>query len=82
MNLNVFNATGAMHEKYDVSTPGGLTGRGEYKAHVRFGWSSRVLLDFVDKCWPSTESTVHCGRLWGSDMESLGVLADILDKYF
>eukprot|EP00878_Enallax_costatus_P016595 GHUV01017413.1.p1 GENE.GHUV01017413.1~~GHUV01017413.1.p1 ORF type:complete len:351 (+),score=99.53 GHUV01017413.1:657-1709(+) len=50
VNLNVFNATGAMHEKYDVSAPGGLIGGGgEYKPQVGFGWSNGVLLDFLNK---------------------------------
>lgn len=50
VNLNVFNKTGAMHEKYDVSTPGGLIGGGgEYKPQIGFGWSNGVLLDFLSR---------------------------------
>ncbi|KAF6257659.1 trehalase-domain-containing protein [Scenedesmus sp. NREL 46B-D3] len=50
MNMRVFNSTGAMHEKYDVSTPSGLVGRGgEYAPQVGFGWSNGVALAFLAK---------------------------------
>jgi alpha,alpha-trehalase len=50
MNMGVFNSTGHMHEKYDVSKPSGLVGRGgEYAPQVGFGWSNGVALDFLAK---------------------------------
>jgi alpha,alpha-trehalase len=50
MNARVFNSTGHMHEKYDVSHPSGLVGRGgEYAPQVGFGWSNGVVLDFLSK---------------------------------
>jgi alpha,alpha-trehalase len=50
VNYNVFTATGAMHEKYDVSVPGGVIGGGgEYKPQIGFGWSNGVLLDLLNK---------------------------------
>ncbi|WIA44588.1 hypothetical protein OEZ86_007311 [Tetradesmus obliquus] len=50
MNMRVFNNTGHMHEKYDVSHASGLVGRGgEYAPQVGFGWSNGVALDFLSK---------------------------------
>jgi alpha,alpha-trehalase len=41
-------ATGAMHEKYDVSVGGGGVGcGGEYAPQVGFGWSNGVALDLL-----------------------------------
>ena len=46
--MRVYNATGAMHEKYDVTTPAGaIGGGGEYAPQVGFGWSNGVALDFL-----------------------------------
>jgi neutral trehalase len=37
-----------MHEKYDVSQPGGgVGGGGEYAPQVGFGWSNGVALDLL-----------------------------------
>lgn len=48
VNMRVYNATGAMHEKYDVTTPAGkIGGGGEYAPQVGFGWSNGVALDFL-----------------------------------
>ena len=48
VNMRVYNATGSMHEKYDVTTPAGaIGGGGEYAPQVGFGWSNGVALDFL-----------------------------------
>lgn len=48
MNMAVFNATGYMHEKYNVTSPtGAIGGGGEYRPQVGFGWSNGVVADLL-----------------------------------
>lgn len=49
MNQRVYNATGYMIEKYDVSQPSGMAGGGgEYATQIGFGWSNGVVLDLLN----------------------------------
>lgn len=49
MCMAQYEATGHMHEKYDVSAADGGVGRGgEYAPQVGFGWSNGVVLAFME----------------------------------
>jgi len=46
--MRVYNATGSMHEKYDITSQGGgIGGGGEYAPQVGFGWSNGVAVDLL-----------------------------------
>lgn len=46
-NLAAWNATGHMHEKYNMLEPGKVGGGGEYAPQLGFGWTNGVVLDFL-----------------------------------
>lgn len=47
-NVNVFNATGKLMEKYNVVDPNIKAGGGEYPLQDGFGWTNGVLLNLLD----------------------------------
>lgn len=49
LNENVYNSTGKMMEKYDVSGSAGLAGGGEYPNQDGFGWTNGVYLKFTQE---------------------------------
>lgn len=52
-SLAAYLTTGAMHEKYDVRTVGGVGGGGEYKPQIGFGWTNGAVLSLLDIFgWP------------------------------
>ena len=48
-NIEVYESTGALVEKYDVEQPGVLAGGGEYEVQDGFGWTNAVLLRLMDE---------------------------------
>jgi alpha,alpha-trehalase len=52
-NLGVFNETGKLMEKYNVVDTNVKAGGGEYPLQDGFGWTNGVLLDLIDKYYPS-----------------------------
>ncbi len=48
-NLTIYQATGALVEKYNVEQPGVLAGGGEYEVQDGFGWTNGVLLCLMDE---------------------------------
>jgi alpha,alpha-trehalase len=48
-NLRVFREKGKMVEKYDVVTPGGAGGGGEYPLQDGFGWTNGVLAALLNE---------------------------------
>ena len=51
-NLQVFNETGKLMEKYDVVDTNVKAGGGEYPLQDGFGWTNGVLLNLLDKYYP------------------------------
>jgi alpha,alpha-trehalase len=51
-NLNIFNSTGKLMEKYNVVDTGIKAGGGEYPLQDGFGWTNGVLLNLMDKYKP------------------------------
>jgi alpha,alpha-trehalase len=51
-NLRVFREKGKMVEKYDVVTPGGVGGGGEYPLQDGFGWTNGVLAALLNEDRP------------------------------
>jgi len=43
-NIAVYRTEAKLVEKYDVQTPGGMGGGGEYATQIGFGWTNGVLL--------------------------------------
>jgi alpha,alpha-trehalase len=43
-NIAVYRTQAKLVEKYDVATPGGMGGGGEYATQIGFGWTNGVLL--------------------------------------
>jgi alpha,alpha-trehalase len=52
-NLQVFNETGKLMEKYNVVDTNVKAGGGEYPLQDGFGWTNGVLLNLLDKYYPS-----------------------------
>jgi len=52
-NLKVFNDTGKLMEKYNVVDPNVNAGGGEYPLQDGFGWTNGVLLNLLDRYYPS-----------------------------
>jgi alpha,alpha-trehalase len=48
-NLNIFNSTGKLMEKYNVVDTAAKAGGGEYPLQDGFGWTNGVLLNLMDK---------------------------------
>jgi len=51
-NLQVFNETGKLMEKYNVVDTNTKAGGGEYPLQDGFGWTNGVLLNLMDKYYP------------------------------
>jgi alpha,alpha-trehalase len=51
-NLQVFNETGKMMEKYNVVDTNTKAGGGEYPLQDGFGWTNGVLLNLMDRYYP------------------------------
>ncbi|HZY35486.1 MAG TPA: alpha,alpha-trehalase TreA [Mucilaginibacter sp.] len=51
-NLQVFNQTGKLMEKYNVVDTDTKAGGGEYPLQDGFGWTNGVLLNLMDKYYP------------------------------
>jgi len=52
-NLKVFNDTGKLMEKYNVVDPNASAGGGEYPLQDGFGWTNGVLLNLLNRYYPS-----------------------------
>jgi len=52
-NLQVFNETGKLMEKYNVVDTNVKAGGGEYPLQDGFGWTNGVLLNLLDSYYPS-----------------------------
>ena len=52
-NLKVFNDTGKLMEKYNVVDTNVKAGGGEYPLQDGFGWTNGVLLNLLDRYYPS-----------------------------
>jgi len=52
-NLKVFNDTGKLMEKYNVVDTDVKAGGGEYPLQDGFGWTNGVLLNLLDRYYPS-----------------------------
>lgn len=52
-NLQVFNETGKLMEKYNVVDTNVKAGGGEYPLQDGFGWTNGVLLNLIDRYYPS-----------------------------
>src|SRR6185312_5030231 len=52
-NLKVFNDTGKLMEKYNVVDPNVNAGGGEYPLQDGFGWTNGVLLNLLNRYYPS-----------------------------
>jgi alpha,alpha-trehalase len=52
-NLKVFNETGKLMEKYNVVDTNVKAGGGEYPLQDGFGWTNGILLNLLDRYYPS-----------------------------
>jgi alpha,alpha-trehalase len=52
-NLKVFNETGKLMEKYNVTDTNTQAGGGEYPLQDGFGWTNGVLLNLLNRYYPS-----------------------------